>query len=111
MKGKRIAILLFIMAFSLFSISGFSQDAAPNITVKVKPQVPQYQRGPQPSPKHVWIDEEWQARGNQYVFVGGKWYVPPHPNYNWVFGHWKHHPNGWEWVNGYWKKNEGGEEK
>ena len=106
MRSKRSAFVALFLALFLFSFAVHAQDGTPNILVKVKPQVPQYSRTEQPSPKHVWIDEEWQAKGNQYVFVGGHWYVPPHPGYHWVFGHWKHHPNGWEWVSGYWQKGE-----
>ncbi len=93
-----MAILsLLVMAFS-FSAS------AQSIYVKVRPAVPVVVRPVAPSPRHVWITEEWEPRGGSYVFVGGRWAVPPHPGWVWIPGHWRRTRHGDIWIRGHWRR-------
>ena len=92
---------LFVLAVAL-TCSAFSSSA--QIVVNVRPERPHYERVAAPSPRHVWIDEEWQPRGGAYVFAGGHWAEPPRPGVAWVPGHWKQHPHGWVWVAGHWRR-------
>jgi hypothetical protein len=92
--------VLFVLAISLGS-SAFSSSA--QIVVAVRPDRPHYERVVAPSPRHVWIDEEWEPRGGSYVFVGGHWAEPPHPGGAWVPGHWVQRPRGWVWKPGHWR--------
>jgi hypothetical protein len=73
------------------------------IEVKVRPERPHYVRTERPGPHHVWIDEEWEPRGNSYVFTGGRWAEPPHAHARWTPGHWKDTPRGHMWKPGHWK--------
>ncbi len=94
----RIAVFLAIVMAVSFSASA-------QIYVKVRPTHEIVVRPPQPSPAHVWIDEEWEPRGGQYAFVGGHWAAPPHPHWIWVPGHWRRHArDGEEWVPGHWRR-------
>jgi WXXGXW repeat (2 copies) len=86
------------LAVSLTAEAGYAQ-----IYVNVRPVVPHYERVAAPSPRHVWIDEEWEPRGGAYVFVGGHWAAPPRPGVVWVPGHWRQRPRGWVWVPGHWR--------
>ncbi len=92
----RVAMLsLIIMAVSF--------AASAQIYVKVRPAVPVIVRPAPPSPAHVWVAEEWEPRGGQYVFVGGHWAAPPHRGWIWVPGHWMHEGRGEWWVKGHWR--------
>jgi YXWGXW repeat-containing protein len=73
------------------------------IEVKIRPERPHYERPVAPSPRHVWIDEEWEPRNGAYVFVGGRWAEPPHRGEHWVPGHWKDTPHGTIWKPGHWR--------
>jgi hypothetical protein len=73
------------------------------IYVGIRPERPHYVRVAAPSPRHVWIDEDWAARGNAYVFTGGHWAEPPHGGMVWVGGHWRHTPRGDMWIAGHWR--------
>ncbi len=92
--------MLFITALALTTgaVSGYAQ-----IYVKIRPARPHYERVVAPSPRHVWVDEDWEMRGGQYVFVGGRWAEPPRPRAVWVPGHWRQRPRGWVWVPGHWR--------
>jgi hypothetical protein len=81
-----------------------ANSASAQIYVNVRPVVPHYVRVEAPSPRHVWIDEEWEPRGGSYVFVGGHWALPPYPGGVWVGGHWGHHARGDYWVAGHWRR-------
>ncbi|HSZ85006.1 MAG TPA: hypothetical protein VK787_03190 [Puia sp.] len=91
----RIAILSGI-------IMALSFGASAQIYVNVRPTPPVIVRTAAPSPDHVWIGEEWEARNGTYVHVGGHWAMPPHRGYIWIGGHWSHR-RGWYWVPGHWR--------
>ena len=100
MKKKMIK-LLFLGAV----LFGASTSVSAQIYVRIRPVVPIIVRAPQPSPAHVWIDEEWEPNGNEYRYGGGRWESPPHHGYNYRQGYWKrHHDNGEVWVHGGWRK-------
>ena len=99
MKNKLIKLLFAGIVF--FSVS----SASAQIYVKVRPVVPVVVQTPQPSPNHVWIDEEWEPYGGAYRYGGGRWEAPPHHGYTWRKGYWKRHGNDGEvWVAGHWAK-------
>ena len=72
------------------------------IYVNVRPERPHYERPVAPSPRHVWIDEEWEPRGNSYEFRGGRWAEPPHEGAHWSEGRWRHNSHGHQWKPGRW---------
>jgi hypothetical protein len=78
-------------------------------TLSVKAQVvrerPHHEfgvRGPQPSPRHVWRDDEWEWRGGAYVAVPGVWVEPEHGR-RWRAGHWRRERGGERWQAGRWR--------
>jgi hypothetical protein len=60
-------------------------------------------RPPAPSPRHVWVEEDWRPKGRTYEWHGGYWAAPPRPRAVWVPGHWDRRPRGYVWVAGYWR--------
>jgi WXXGXW repeat (2 copies) len=98
---KKVSKALFLFAV-IFAVS-FSASA--QIYVKVRPVFPRVEVRPaQPSPSHVWIDEEWQPRGHSYRYTGGHWAQPPHRGYIRTAGHWRHSNRGDVWVQGTWRR-------
>ena len=98
MKNIKRVLLILVVALSC---SAYNSNA--QVYVSVRPPIPHYVRVEAPSPRHVWIDEEWEPRGGSYVFVGGHWAEPPHPGWRWSTGHWKEGPHGHMWVAGRWR--------
>ena len=92
--------MLFITALALTT---GACSASAQIYVKIRPERPHYERVVAPSPRHVWVDEDWEMRGGKYVFVGGRWAEPPRPRAAWIPGHWRQRPRGWVWVPGHWR--------
>lgn len=91
-----------ILAFCLL-IGGFGFKSTAQLIVNVRPARPVVVRTVAPSPRHVWVDEDWEWRNGNYVFVGGHWVEPSRPGAVWVGGGWVHHRRGWEWRRGYWR--------
>ena len=60
-------------------------------------------RPPAPSPRHVWVEEDWRPAGRTYQWHGGYWVAPPRQRAVWVPGHWDHRRHGYVWVAGYWR--------
>jgi hypothetical protein len=56
-----------------------------------------------PGPRHVWVDGVYRYRGGNYVWVPGRWVVPPRSRSAWVPGRWVHTPRGWRYVDGHWR--------
>ena len=98
MQNVRKALLILAIAITCGDFRSSAQ-----IVVGIRPERPHYERVVAPSPRHVWIDEEWEPRGGSYVFVGGHWALPPHPGVMWVPGHWVQRPRGWVWKPGHWR--------
>ena len=60
-------------------------------------------RPERPSPRHVWVGEEWAPSGNTYAYQQGYWAVPPQPGGIWIKGHWRQRGQGYIWIKGYWR--------
>lgn len=75
--------------------------------VRVRPARPVtrvvVRRPPAPSPAHVWVDEDWTARGGKYVWHGGYYAAPPRRGAVYVQGHWNQTRRGSVWVPGHWR--------
>jgi outer membrane lipoprotein SlyB len=55
-----------------------------------------------PGPGYVWIGGEWIWRG-QWLWIRGRWALPPYPKAVWVGGAWSRGPHGWRHRPGYWR--------
>jgi hypothetical protein len=100
---KKLNRLLILMVI-LFSVSA---AASAQVYVRVHPVAPVVVvRPPQPSPEHVWVDDEWEPTGETYVYTGGHWDRPPHPHYRYHHGYWGHYGNrGDRWHHGRWRRH------
>lgn len=56
-----------------------------------------------PGRGYVWVGGYHRWSGAAYVWVPGRWALPPRAGVIWVPGHWKHTSHGWHWVAGIWK--------
>ena len=56
-----------------------------------------------PGPGYVWTPGYWRWTGADYVWVSGRWVMPPQATAVWVRGHWVHRTGGWVWVAGHWR--------
>jgi hypothetical protein len=101
---KKLLSALFILAFLTAGLGLSGQAQSVSIYVKVRPVVPVMVRPVPPSPKHIWIAEEWRPAGATYIYAGGYWAAPPKPGWIWIPGHWKRHEYGEYWVPGHWRK-------
>ncbi|MGD0651348.1 MAG: hypothetical protein ABSA97_09455 [Verrucomicrobiia bacterium] len=54
-----------------------------------------------PGPQYAWIKGHWEWRG-RWVWIRGRWVVPPHLYAVWVPGHWARRPRGYVWIPGRW---------
>jgi len=97
--------VLQVAVLALLAVAGSSTSASAQVYIKVHPAWAPVRRPPPPSPRHVWIDEDWAYRGGRYVSVGGHWASPPHPGYVWVGGRWDHDGRrGDRWIAGRWAR-------
>jgi hypothetical protein len=55
-----------------------------------------------PAPGYVWVGGDWTWRG-RWVWVSGRWVLPPYPHAVWVRGVWVSGPTGWRHTSGYWR--------
>jgi hypothetical protein len=101
MKSKVLKLALLVVV--MIAAGSVANQASAQVYVSVRPVWHPVVRTVAPSPRHVWIDEEWEARGGTYVAVGGHWAEPPHPGWVWVAGRWRHGPHGEWWVSGHWR--------
>lgn len=96
-------VLMLASALSLFAVTS---SMAQSIVVRVRPARPAtyvVARPTRPSPRHVWVAEEWTPNGGTYVYHAGYWAEPPRPHAIWRAGKWRHSPRGYIWVPGHWR--------
>jgi hypothetical protein len=96
---KLIKGLMLASAVTLFAAA----TANAQIVVRVRPVYhgPVVVRGVAPSPRHVWVEDEWAVNHGAYVRRPGHWEV--HPGGVWIPGHWDRRPGGEVWIGGHWR--------
>jgi WXXGXW repeat (2 copies) len=99
---KSLATVTFALAILAGSLPA---GADVRVYVRVGPPAPIVEtRVIAPSPRHVWIAGYHRWDGGAYVWVPGRWDLPPAGYRVWEGGHWAHHhSNGYYWVEGRWR--------
>jgi len=95
-----------VLAFTVLTLSpALPAGAGTRIYVRIGPPVAIVEtRTVAPSPRYVWIAGYHRWDGRAYVWVPGRWELPPAHRAAWVPGHWVHHRrSGWYWVEGHWR--------
>ena len=92
-----IAIMLGSAIASEAQIIVRVRPVAPRRTVVVRPVAP--------SPRHVWVEDDWRVNNGAYVYNGGRYIEAPYERARWIPGHWKNTPRrGWVWKEGHWSR-------
>jgi WXXGXW repeat (2 copies) len=79
------------------------QNVNAQLVIKIRPTFGRVVRTNAPSNRHVWIEEDWACRNNNYAYTGGYWSAPPRGRSKWIPGHWKNTRRGWVWKPGHWR--------
>jgi hypothetical protein len=102
-RRKEIQMKKWMLALVATAILGTSAAFA-QVVVRVAPPPPVVEARPiAPSPRHVWIEGYHRWDGHRYVWVGGRWVIPPRRGVVWVPGHWDRRPGGYIWIEGHWR--------
>jgi len=89
-------------AFGLLLSAGTM--CAAEVVVKIAPPAVVVETRPvSPGPNYVWIDGYQRWDGNAYVWVPGRWDVPPHAGARWIAHRWVRRHGGWVFVEGRWR--------
>ena len=56
-----------------------------------------------PGRGYVWISGYYRWDGRRYLWVGGRWVLPPRTRAVWIPGRWENSPRGWFWKPGHWR--------
>jgi hypothetical protein len=74
------------------------------VVVTVRPPRPLVERRiARPGPNYVWIAGYHNYVNGAYVWVPGRWELPPRPGAVWVAHKWVHRGTGWVLVEGRWR--------
>jgi|SRR5450755_812735 hypothetical protein len=93
--------LLIGSAFGLLLSAGI---AGAEVVVRIAPPAAIVERPvARPGPNYVWIGGYHRWDGNAYVWVPGRWEVPPRPHARWVAHRWVHKHGNWVFVEGRWR--------
>lgn len=87
-------------ALFLGGVTGVAQ-----VVVRVAPPPPASVAviGRAPGPGYVWIGGYQRWDGRAYVWVPGRWVLPPRPGVVWISPRWVHTGGGWVFHKGYWR--------
>jgi hypothetical protein len=79
-------------------------SAGPRVYVRIGPPAPVVQvRAVAPGPRYVWAGGYHRWNGRAYVWVPGRWVVPPRHRSVWIPPHWSRDRRGWYFVGGHWR--------
>jgi len=93
--------LLIGSAFGLLLSAG---TMCAEVVVRIGPPAPVVEtRIVRPGPNYVWLKGYHRWDGNAYVWVPGRWEVPPRPGARWVEHRWVRRHGGWVFVEGRWR--------
>lgn len=85
-------------------VPALNASAGARVYVRIQPPAAVVEtRIAAPSPRHVWIAGYHRWDGAAYVWVAGRWELPPRERARWVPGHWAHSRHGWYWADGRWR--------
>jgi hypothetical protein len=79
---------------------------APGQTIVVTQAPPTAVQEPvteRPSDRHVWIPGYYTYRDNRYVWITGRWELPPRADATWVAPRWERESNGYRFYEGLWE--------
>ena len=89
----------------LLSTTGASAAPARPVYVRVGPPAAVAEVAPcAPGPRYVWIAGYQRWNGRAYVWVPGRWAMPPRARAAWVPARWVHERRGWYFVEGHWRR-------
>ena len=95
---------LFIAMLTLLFVGMAEVSSAQHFYVRVRPAPVVVVRPAAPSPRHVWVENEYEWRGGAYVARPGYWAMPPRGRGRWIPGHWRDDGRrGSYWVPGRWR--------
>ncbi len=85
-------------------LAGGSPLIGASVYVQVAPPAPPVEvRVVAPGAGYFWVGGYYRWKGSAYVWVPGRWALPPRPGAIWAPGHWKQTPSGWHWKAGHWR--------
>jgi hypothetical protein len=99
---KKLAL---VAALAILASMSARAGADTRVYVRIGPPVALVETRPvAPGPHHVWIGGYHRWDGQAYLWVPGRWELPPARHRGWAAGHWAHHRhNGYYWVDGHWR--------
>jgi len=84
-------------------VMGVGAAQAETVVKIAPPKVRVEQRGPRPSPDHVWVSGYQRWDGKAYAWQPGRWEAPPRRHAKWVAPKWRHRHDGWVLEEGHWR--------
>lgn len=93
-------LLVSVMGFGL----GLGASPAAEVVVRVGPPAPIVERRlVRPGPGYVWIAGYHRWEGRAYVWVPGRWELPPRRRAVWVAPRWQRRHDGYYFREGHWR--------
>jgi hypothetical protein len=72
------------------------------VVTQAPPAAPQEPILERPSAQHVWIPGYYTYRDNRYVWISGRWEIPPRADAKWIAPRWEKESNGYRFYEGHW---------
>ncbi len=100
--------LVSLLALALFASGCVAYGYGPHVGLRVGFGPPAFRAEvgiAAPGPGYVWVPGYWdwvEARAD-YVWIEGRWALPPHPRAIWVAPRYEHRRGGYYYHRGYWR--------
>ncbi len=93
-----------ILVIVLLTLVVFPAAALAQAVIRLGPPPPIVERpGPLPGARYVWIPGYYRWNGHNYIWVRGRYAIPPRPGAVWIPSRYVHRPGGYVFIAGYWR--------
>jgi hypothetical protein len=103
---KKQSLFLVFATLGIALTLSVPREARAEVFVRIGPPRPVVERVvPAPGPRFVWVGGYYRWSGRAYVWVPGRWVVPPHARAVWVAPAWAFVParGGYVFIAGHWR--------
>lgn len=91
-------------AFAFFLATGVGCATRVVVPVTPPPAAAVEVRPESPGEGYVWVDGYYDYTGGTYVWVAGRWTLPPFRGAVWVGHRWYSSGGRWHFARGYWRR-------
>jgi hypothetical protein len=102
--SKKLMVLAVVASVATAAPSLGAQNFRGRAYVTIQPPPERVEVfGRPPGPRYIWSKGYYVQQRGRWVWLPGRWIMPPPGRRVWVPGYWARDRSGWYWREGFWR--------